>query len=426
MMSARPFRVVDLFAGAGGSGTAAKRAADAIGVELQLTAINHWKTAIHSHEINHPWAKHLCASVQGMRWGKTVPGDIDLLIAGPECINHSMAKGGRPLDDESRSSAWAVVEAAEAKRPKYILVENVPRFLKWGPLGLNLRPMKSREGELFNLWFRALETLGYSLEYRVLNSADYGGAQTRERVFILGRLDGARRRGPLPWPVQSHAPADIAAGMGRVLPWRPARDIIDFSIKGQSIFDRERPLVENTMRRIATGARKFWGVDLPFLVVLRRNADARSLDLPLPTVTAAGNHFMLIEPFILGQQTGSVPRPVRLPLPTIPGKGALSVIEPFVISYYGTDNVRSVRDPLPTVTTRDRFGLIQAAHLDVTHRMLAEHELAAAQGFPAGYKFVGTSTEVKAQIGNAWEINKGTALCAAILADHYGIRERAA
>lgn len=423
---ARPFRVVDLFAGAGGSSTAAKQAADLRAIELQLTAMNHWDTAIHTHELNHPWAEHILASVQGVRWGKRIPGDVDLLIAGPECVDHSPAKGDKPLDDERRASAWTVVEFAEAKRPKYLLVENVPRFLKWGPLGLNRRPLKSREGELFHIWSQALQMLGYTLEWRVLNAADYGGAQTRQRVFIMGRLDGVRRRGALPWPVPTHAPA-AKAGMGRLLPWRPARDIIDWSIKGQSIFDRDKPLSANTLTRIAIGARKFWGIDLePFIVVLRRNADARSLDLPLPTVTNSGNHFALIEPLVLGQHGGSIARPVSLPIPTIATDGALSLIEPFIIAYYGTMNVRSVREPLATVPTKDRFALIESGQFDITHRMFAEHELAAAQGFPADYRFVGKSQDVKAQIGNAWEINKGMALLGAILDEHYGAGRMAA
>ena len=427
---ARAFRAIDLFAGAGGSSTAAKKEADKRGIELQLTAVNHWDTAIGTHKLNHPWAKHITASVQGVRWGHRIPGDVDIVIAGPECTNHSPAKGDRPLDDASRASAWSVVEVAEAKRPKYLLVENVPRFLKWGPLGLNRRPLKSREGELFNLWVQALRTLGYTLEWRVLNAADYGGAQTRQRLFVMGRLDGVRQRGPLPWPKPTHAIAE-RAGMGRLLPWRPAKDIIDPSLKGESIFHRDKPLSPNTMQRIAIGARKYWGIDLePFIVVMRRNADARSVELPLPTVTTSGNHFYLVEPLVLGQHGGSVARPVSLPIPTVATGGALSLIEPFIIAYYGTMNVRSAVDPLATVPTKDRFALItsmiESGKLDITHRMFSEHELAAAQGFPADYRFIGTSGDVKAQIGNAWEINNGQALFGAILDEHFGVGRMAA
>ncbi len=425
----RAFNVVDLFAGAGGSATGAKQAADRFGVEMTLTAINHWNDALRTHAENHPWARHILASLSGLSPRKTEPGHLDMLVAGPECIHHANARGNKPVNDQSRSSAWHIVDWAEAKRPTWLLVENIKEFLTWGPLGLNGRPLQSRKGELFHLWFKALQTLGYTLEYRIIKSANYGAATTRERLFILGRLDGTRSKGPLPWPVQTHAPADVAARLGgNILPWRAAREVIDWTKRGRSIFGRgDDPLAPATLERIAAGAVKFWGVDLePFLVVLRRNSDARSLDLPLPAITSSGNHFGLVEPFVLGQQSGSVARPTTLPLPTIARGGAISLIEPFLISYYGTKNVSSVRQPLPTVTTRDRFGLIEPSALDITLRMFDQRELANGQGFPTSYRFIGNDRDVKAQIGNAWEVTTATALFSAVLREHYGIGEERA
>jgi DNA (cytosine-5)-methyltransferase 1 len=432
------FRVVDLFAGAGGSTTATKKAADRYGVSLSLTAINHWWEAVRTHEENHPWARHILASLGGISPREAVPGQLDALIAGPECIHHANARGNRPVNDQSRSTAWLVVDWAEAKRPKWLLIENIKEFLKWGPLyppdyhvkALRNRPIPERAGELFALWVQALRALGYTLEWRVLNAANFGGATTRERVFIMGRLDGPQTKGALPWPAQTHAPVEAVAAFtgGKLLPWRSAKDdVIDWTRPGRSIFNRPDPLAPATLERIAHGAAKFWGVDLqPFLVVLRKNADARSLGLPLPAITSSGNHFGLIEPFVLGQQSGSVARPTTLPLPTIARGGAISLIEPFLISYYGTKNVSSVRQPLPTVTTRDRFGLIEPKNLDVTLRMLHQSELAAGQGFPADYKWVGNDRDVKAQIGNAWEVNKATALMSSIMREHFGIEEERA
>lgn len=96
-------------------------------------------------------------------------------------------------------------------------------------------------------------------------------------------------------------------------------------------------------------------------------------------------------------------------------------------SYYGTKNVSPVRRPLPTVTTRDRFGLIEPSEFDITLRMLDQRELANGQGFPPSYRFIGNDKDVKAQIGNAWEVTNATALFSAVLREHYGIQgERAA
>lgn len=424
-MSGNVLRVADLFCGGGGASLGLVQAAQALGLKLELVAINHWRTAVTTHAENFPWARHLCASLDSLN-PHTVASRLDVLIAAPECIHHADARGDRPVNDQSRASAWCIPRWAEALRPRWILVENIVQFLKWAPLGANGRPLKSRRGEVFHSWLNALRSLGYTLEYRRLNAANYGGATTRERLFILGRLDGVRSRGPLPWPAETHAPADQADGVGRD-PWRPARTIIDWSLQGRSIFDRPKPLAPATLHRIATGARRFWGLDLaPFLVVLRNHADARSLDLPLPTITTSGNHVGLVEPFVLGQQSGSMPRQTSLPLPTIATGGAISLIEPFLISYYGTTNVSPIRRPLPTITTRDRFGLIEPKACDITLRMLASHELAAGQGFPPGYRFTGTDAEVKTQIGNAWEVTKATALCHSLLSAHVAREDRAA
>lgn len=425
----KPLKAADLFAGAGGASTGLVQACEALGVPLDLLAINHWPTAVETHAQNHSWARHMCETLDSVDPRKLVDGRLDVLMAGPECIHHANARGGRPVNDQSRATAWHVVRWAEALRPKWILVENIREFLKWGPLGADDKPLKSRRGELFGMWAQTLRTLGYTLEWRVLCAADYGAATSRHRLFVLGRLDGGRSRGPLPWPDQTHASAAAPPLLRHQLErWRGAREVIDWSLEGRSIFRRSKPLADATLKRIAAGARKFWGVDLePFMVVLRKNADAVSLDKPLPSITAQGSHFGLVQPFILGQQSGSVARPVQQPLPTVATGGALSLIEPFLIAYYGSgENADSIRKPLRTVTTRDRFGLVEPSSVDITLRMLANHELAAGQGFPKGYRFAGSDGEVKAQIGNAWEVTKATALCRSIVGAHIGREERAA
>jgi DNA (cytosine-5)-methyltransferase 1 len=272
---------------------------------------------------------------------------------------------------------------------------------------------------------------------------------------VMARLDGGRARGPIAWPVPTHAAAGSSSLFEDVQTWRGAREVIDWSLRGTSIFGRQKPLADNTLRRIAAGARKFWGVELePFLLNLRGTepshiaASATPLDVPIRTVTAGGTHvgvvqpfimpvthgsdrsqrqrtideplptvtganrgeLAVLEPFLLGQQSGAEGRAVSDPAPTVATKGAISLIEPFIVSYYGTLNVSRAGDPLPTVTTKDRFGLVQPAQLDITFRMLRPHELAAAMGFPADYQFAGTRTDQVKQIGNAVEVNQATAL----------------
>lgn len=432
----KTIKAADLFCGAGGSSTGLKRVTDAMGIGLDLTAVNHWPTAVETHAANYPAARHVCKSVDDIDPRTVTGGSLDLLWASPECTHHSSARGGRPMNDQSRSTAWCVTRWAEALRPKWIIVENVPEFQTWGPIGSNERPLQSRKGETFAAWVNTLRSLGYAVEARVLNSADYGAATTRRRLFVVARLDGgARGRGAVPWPEPTHAPSGTSSLFGTLAPWVAARDIIDWSARGQSIFGRKKSLADNTLRRIASGARKFWGLELePFLVSLRGTEDShiqrsgRSVDEPLPVLTAGGTHIGVVEPFLLGQQSGSEGRSVGDPAPTIATKGAISLIEPFLVNFYSSGSgliPQPISRPLPTVTTKDRFGLVQPMALDITFRMLRPHELAAAMGFPVGYRFAGTKTDAVKQIGNAVEVNQAAALWTHPVEQCCGIRRAA-
>lgn len=392
----------DLFCGAGGTSTGLLEACKELGLKLKLVAINHWQLAIETHSANHPWADHLCESLDNVDPRKVVPrGHLHLLWASPECTHHSIARGGRPINDQSRATAWHVLRWAEALRIHNILIENVKEFQTWGPLGINGRPLKIRKGETYQAFLQALRSLGYQVEARVLNAADYGDPTTRERLFIQAR----RGRRLIRWPEPTHTPDGRQTLWGETQRWRPARDIIDWSIKGESIFNRKRPLAPATMERIAYGLKKF-GWPEPFLLVLRNHMDGRSLDEPVPTLAAAGQHIGLVEPFIVPMEHGKDNRRV------------CSIDQPFLIKYYGCgENVSSVAEPLDTVTTKERFGLVEPASFDILFRMLQPHELAAAMSFPREYKFAGRKADQVKQIGNAVPVRTATALCKTLLED---------
>src|SRR6476469_3122330 len=118
--------VCNLFCGAGGTSTGLTQACEESGVQVDLIAINHWDVAIATHSSNHPDAKHLCTSIDSVDPRKVVPGGrLNLLVASPECTHHSNARGGRPMSDQSRASAWHIVRWAEALYIDNILIENV-------------------------------------------------------------------------------------------------------------------------------------------------------------------------------------------------------------------------------------------------------------------------------------------------------------
>lgn len=381
--------MADLFCGAGGTSTGAVQAAESAGFHVDLTAVNHWPVAVKTHTANHPRARHYCAAVDSINPRLLFPDHkLDLLWASPECTHHSRARGGKPMLDQSRATAWCVTRWAEALTPSAIFVENVPEFAEWGPLGVNGKPMASRKGETFQAWLNTLRAIGYKVDHRILCAADYGDPTTRSRLFI----QAVRGRSRITWPEPTHRRTpDFFCAQA----WRSAAEyVIDWSIPTPSIASRRRPLAPKTMERIAQGLRKYSGK--PFIVAMEHGGRTIDASNPLPTVTCARGGAMGVA-YLLPQQSDGRLRPVTEPAPTVAAAGAIAL----VVEYYGTGYARPVSEPLPTVTCRDRFALVTANAEQIGFRMLQPHELAAAQGFPKGYQITGTKTDAIRQIGNA-------------------------
>ena len=390
----------DLFCGAGGSSSGLVEAAQELGINLRLLAVNHWQIAIDTHSLNHPTVEHLCETLDNVNPRQVVPrGRLNLLIASPECTFHSNARGGKPMTEQGRASAWHVLRWCEALHVESVLIENVKEFRNWGPLGSNGRPLKRRRGETYQAFLAALRSLGYTVEDKVVNAANHGDATTRERLFIMAR----KGRKQIKWPEPSHAAAATPHLFGKTRKrWRAAREIIDWEIPGQSIFTRKKPLAPNTLARIFAGLKRFGGMDFilpqhaggrprtleepiptitgnghgiyqPFLVVFRNNQDAKSLDDPLPTITTSGANFGLCEPFIVhsGGPRGES-RSVDEPLRTLLAREHQALVQPFIIPFFGERNGQSPRahsidEPLPVVTGHGAGGLVQPYIIPVNH-----------------------------------------------------------
>lgn len=349
---AKKILVADLLCGAGGSSTGAARALAELGLEMDLVCVNHWPVAIDTHTRNHPEARHYVQDISTVRPHLLVPeGYLDLLMASPTCTHHSVARGGKPTSDQQRSDPWHIVTWLTELRVKRIIIENVWEFIGWGPVDWRTgRPVKSRKGEYFNAWIDTLRRLGFELEWRKLNAADYGDATTRQRFILMGRSDGRKVR----WPQPTHRRRDdLGADLFAMdaKPWRPAREIIDWSIKGKSIYDRKKALAPKTMLRILSGAERH-GWPLPYIVTLRQHMAARGIDLPLPTIAANGNHIGIATPVLMNGRKGNRPLGVAdAPVPTLDTKGGVWLAEPLILSQHSSGAARTVADPLPTILT---------------------------------------------------------------------------
>ncbi len=476
----RTLKAVDLFCGAGGTSTGLLEACEELGYNVELTAINHWKIAIATHASNHPGSRHLCTGLDSVNPRDLYKeGELDVLWASPECCHHSVARGGKPIREQSRATAWCVTRWADALKPNVILVENVREFEEWGPCvrrkvfdkktqrhALQWVKDPKHKGEIFAAWVKTLEAIGYRVGWRVLCAADYGDPTTRRRLFIMA----VRGRRKIVWPEPSHSAAAHSTNdlFGkRYKPWRAAREIIDWSKQGKSIFGRKKPLVDKTLNRILVGLEKFGFAPFivpnfgeregqqprshatdepmpsvtghgagglvqcqPFIVTVdhkggsrpgaskgANGGQAQSADNPLTTVTSKQRH-AVCQPFILGQQSCSAARGMDEPIPTVAGAGAIGLAQPYLVKFYGTAEASSIEKPLDTVTSKDRFGLAlpiveingEKYLLDILFRMLEPLELARAQGFHDDYKFTGNKSEVVKQIGNAVPRNLAKAL----------------
>lgn len=421
--------IVDNFAGGGGASTGIELA---IGRSVDI-AINHDENAIAMHKTNHPDTLHYCESVFDVDPVAATGGNpVGLAWFSPDCRHFSKAKGAKPVKKEIRGLAWIVLRWALAKRPRVMMLENVEEFKTWGPLidipskpdlsealmgdfigpvyPGSSRPDPARTGETFNAFVGMLSTgipadhpalaevceflaidpgspqakqlvvgLGYDVDYRELRACDYGAPTIRKRFFMVMRCDGC----PIQWPVVTHGdPKSLEVQSGRLMPWRTAAECIDWNVPALSIFDRKKPLAENTLKRIARGIQRFVIESAsPFIVKCNHTTTkgkydcfrGQELSEPLQTITKTHGYALAV-PHLTKFRTGATGQPVTEPVPTVTagtskrpgGNGhALGIVEaaltPFLAGNGGSEyqaKPRPLDKPAHTILKQSRACLV--------------------------------------------------------------------
>jgi DNA (cytosine-5)-methyltransferase 1 len=568
----------DYFCGFGGSSQGARK----LGLNIRMAA-NHWDLAVETHALNFPDSDHDQADISGTDPRRHPTTTIAWFS--PECTNHSMAKGKKrqakatqmafgeeapPLPDaaaeRSRATMWDVPRFAEYHRYRYVIVENVVDARYW---------------IMWDAWLQAMAAMEYEHHVVYLNSMHAGSdvaapaPQSRDRMYVVFWQRGERPPDlditPPAWC--GHCDRQVEARQswkkplhrwGRyraqyvyrcpscltiVEPYTlPAAVAIDWTVPGQRIGDRPKPLAPKTIARIEAGIRRYgrplhleaagntydaadpkhpqhgqpgaymraWPADTeplrtlhntaskallvpvegrdgkdarstaevmrtmttrdetglafpPFITVHRSRADddhrTRSIDGPLPTITASG-HFLgtVVPPFIAELRGGgSKHRPTSVPLATLTASGthhglvqppdvealvmrnnssrgdgaemSTPVHEPLrtltttghqsLITWqalYGYDGgaLRPLGQPMPTQTTVQGDGLLTGTGLpdvdDCLFRMLEPAEIGAGMAFERDYQVLGNKREQVRGYGNAVTPCAGSLLLSRVVA----------
>jgi len=248
-------RFIDLYCGAGLGGRGAVNA----GAEPVL-AVDAWDIATQTYKANFPGAKVITGKVEDIDLSFITKGlSAEVLLTSPECTSHSIARGSRKANEKSRETAINILPWVEELAPKWIIVENVSRMKNW-----------KRHPELK----AGLESLGYTISELLLNASSFGAPQARNRLFLIGDLEGQP-------PTMETFEKQFTA------PPKTASEIIEWDTNWATTPLYKTGRAENTLRR-AQRAIETLEKGKPFLIVYYGSDSSggwQSLDAPLRTIT---------------------------------------------------------------------------------------------------------------------------------------------
>lgn len=411
----------DLFCGAGGTSTGIHHSNTKSYV---ASCTNHDFFALATHEKNHPHSLHFQEDIRDFKnviklryfsekLQRAFPNSKLNLWASLECTNYSKAKGGQARDADSRSLADHMPMYLEHLKLVSFWVENVREFMSWGPLDEKGKPVSRNAGRDYIRWLKEIEAFGFRNDQRILNSANFGSYQSRERLFIQFVAKGF----PIAWPEQTHTKDKVESTLFPMEKWKKVRDVLDLSDEGKSIFERKKPLADNTLDVIAKGiAKAMKENEDTFIFKYYGNGDNySSINNASGTVTCK-DRFAVLKLIFNQYKTGNISS-VNNPVGTVTGVPKQNILS-FILNPSHGGHTTSIDRSSPTVIARqdkaplyllkaimDEYGII-----DIKMRMVHIPELLQIQGFPKYYKLIGNKTQQKKQIGNAVDVWQAKAI----------------
>ncbi|WOV87390.1 DNA (cytosine-5-)-methyltransferase [Sporosarcina oncorhynchi] len=187
MSDSNTLKVIELFAGVGGFRRGLEKANSSL---FDVVWGNQWEPSRKAQDAFDCYARNFHSGIHSNEDIATVTNDTfqelapDMVVGGFPCQDYSVARtlsGEQGIRGKKGVLFWEIKRVIESAHPKYVLLENVDRLLK---------SPSSQRGRDFAVMLATFRDLDYSVEWRVINAAEYGFAQRRRRVFIFAYKNG--------------------------------------------------------------------------------------------------------------------------------------------------------------------------------------------------------------------------------------------
>lgn len=348
MSNAKKFNCIELFAGSGGLGTGFENGGFNI-----IAANDIWKAAEQTYKENHPNVKYIVQDIANIDGNELLKGtgytrkDIDVIIGGPPCQGFSTL-GKRFIDDPRNKLFKEYVRIVNDIRPKFFVMENVVGILSMG------------KGQVLANIIKAFNDIGYKLKYTVLNAAEYGVPQQRERAIFIG----TRLNIEIMYPKKSHSISGEKGYKKALTLWDAIGDLPQSSTEELTEYTNEP---QNNYQKLMRKNSKNIKNHKPSM----HNEKAKMMMNYIPT----------------GMSVWEVK---DIPKELIPTSG------------YGNTYAR-LNPSEPGMTITSNFACISSSRCihPYLNRGLTAREAARIQSYPDDYIFKGSKTDIHIQIGNS-------------------------
>lgn len=343
------YNCVELFAGSGGLGTGFANAGFNI-----ISANDVWEAASKTYVANHPNVKYVVKDIADLSGEELLEGtgytknDVDVIIGGPPCQGFSTL-GKRFIDDPRNKLFKEYVRLVNEIRPKFFVMENVAGILSM------------EKGKVLENILKSFKEIDYKLEYKLLNAAEYGVPQQRERTIFIGtRMDVE-----IKYPEKTHTLSNEQKLKKALTLWDAIGDLPQSDDEEITTYTSEPK--NNYQKKIRNGA-----TILANHKPSTHNEKAKKMMKYIP----------------MGKSVWDVKNDI--PKELIPTSG------------YGNTYARlNANEPGMTITRN--FACISSSRCihPYLNRGLTAREAARIQSYPDNYIFKGSKSDIHLQIGNS-------------------------